>query len=102
MAMNGLSSVIWTWIFGPVMNALTQIQATLQQMQAKENQMATTLQDLQAAEAAMQSSINAAITLIQQMQAGSVSDADVEAVVSKLQADAAALNAAVTPPAPTP
>ena len=76
------------------------------------------LSDLQGAEAgiaaadtAIAASVASAITLIQQLQAaagGAVAAADVEAVVTKLQADqsalssaAATLNAAVQPAAPS-
>lgn len=76
------------------------------------------LTDLQAAEtslgaavAAVGASVTAGVTLIEQLQSGSVANADVEAVVAQMtqaaadaNAAAAALNAAVmpvvTPPAP--
>ena len=61
------------------------------------------LSDLQAAEAGVASAVQAAIVLIQSMQAGQVANADVEAVVSQLNAAAATLNAAVQPaPIPLP
>lgn len=85
-------------IFGQITQILAivqEMQRTLQKMQAKETQMASTLADLQAAEAAVAVAVQSAITLIQSMKAGSVADADVEAVVSQLQTAATALSAAV-------
>jgi hypothetical protein len=61
----------------------------------------STLSDLQAADAAIKSAIASAITLIQSLHmgaGGSVSDADVEAVVSDLNAAATALGAATPQP----
>ena len=80
----------WNWLCGEV----ARIQAKLDQIIQQGAQVMTTLQDLQNAEAAIQTAIGNAITLIQNLQSGSVADADVEAVVAQLNAASAALNAA--------
>jgi hypothetical protein len=56
----------------------------------------STLTDLQAADAAIKAAVQSAVTLIQSLHSGvgTVSDADVEAVVSDLNAAAAALGGA--------
>lgn len=66
----------------------------------KEGSIVSTLSDLQAADAAIKAAVAAAITLIQSlhMGAGTVSDADVEAVVADLNAAATALGAAAPQP----
>jgi len=60
----------------------------------------STLTDLQAADAAIKAAVQSAITLIQSLHsgAGTVSDAEVEAVVSDLNAAAAALGGATPSP----
>lgn len=63
------------------------------------------LDDLKAAEASVATAVQNAITLIQNLQSGSVPAADVETVVSELNAAAQSLNSAtgaVTNPPPTP
>lgn len=81
-----------------ILSIVTGMAKTLNQIQAKETKMAAALADLQAAEAAVAAAVQSAITLIQGMKAGSVADADVEAVVTQLQTAAGALSAAVTAP----
>ncbi len=92
-----------TWLDLPtqvaqILSIVQAMQKTLAQIQAKETKMAAALADLQAAEASVAAAVQSAITLIQSMKAGSVADADVEAVVTQLQTAAGALSAAVTAP----
>lgn len=58
------------------------------------------LSDLQAADAAIKAAVAAAITLIQNLQSGSVQASDVEAVVTDLNTAAASLSAALNPAPP--
>lgn len=77
--------------------AVQKSQATL----ANQEKIMSALSDLQAAEAGVATAIASAITLIQSLQAGSVADADVEAIVAQLNAASASLTGALTPAAPT-
>jgi len=96
-----LSSDFRTWLLEPVLAELNAISDQLRQIVQKEITLMSALSDLQAAEAAIAAAVQNAITLIQQQQTGGVASADVEAVVSQLQAAAASLNVAVQPaPAP--
>jgi len=87
------SSDFRTWLNAPVV-------ALLNQLIAQEAKIMAALDDLKAADAAIQTAVTAAIDLINKMRAGSVADADVEAVVADLQKAATALSGAVTPPPP--
>lgn len=86
-----------------IVNLLDQVlaaqksQATL----ANQEKIMSALSDLQAAEAGVATAVASAITLIQSLQAGSVADADVEAVVAQLNAASASLTGALTPAMPT-
>ena len=87
-----------------ILTRVNQIYAGVQTLLGEGTKIMSALSDLQAAEAAIATAVQNAITLIQNLQSGSVSDADVEAVVTQLQTAAANLNAAVQtpPPSPTP
>lgn len=80
-----------------ILNKLNQVLIN----QNKEITQLSALSDLQAAVAALVTEVNSAIALIQGLQSGSVTSADVEAQVAALNQAAAALTAAVIP-TPTP
>jgi hypothetical protein len=90
--------------FGPELDRVDKnvkaILALVQTLTTQGTQIMTVLDDLKAADALTQAAIAAAVTLIESLHTGvgSVSDADVEAVVSDLKAAAGSLSAAAPQP----
>lgn len=91
--------------FGPELDRIDKnvkaILATVTLLATQETNIMTVLADLQAADAAIKMAVDNAVTLIMSLHTGtggSVSDADVETVVSHLQAAAATLSAATPAP----
>jgi hypothetical protein len=79
---------------------LDRIESKIDILTSNEAKIMSTLSDLQAADTAIKNAVQAAITLIQSLHtgAGTVSDAEVEAVVADLNAAATALGGAMPSP----
>jgi predicted transcriptional regulator len=81
-------------------NPLKEIRRRLENLEREQQKLMSATTDLQAAQATLDKAVQDTITYLQATISGGVSATDAETIVADLNAKAAALEAAIAPPAP--